>query len=175
MRWSRVRPAWTQQAGYGPVDGGPLLPWPTSWGSAPIYACEVEAQPLPPSERAVGIDLGLSHFVATSDGELIAPPRVYRQAEARLQRTQRALSRKRRGSNRRRKLKRQLARQHRKVANQRRDFHHKLARRLVNRYGTIVHEDLNAAGLARTRLAKSVLDAGWKSFIAILSAKAASA
>lgn len=140
-----------------------------------IYACEAEPKPLPPSERAVGIDLGLSHFVATSEGEVVDPPRAYRRAEARLKRTQRALSRKRRGSNRRGKLKRQLARQHRKVAHQRKDFHHKLARRLVKTYGTIVHEDLNAAGLARTRLAKSVLDAGWKSFIAILSAKAASA
>ncbi|GIW31718.1 MAG: transposase [Meiothermus sp.] len=140
-----------------------------------IYACEMEAQPLPPSERAVGIDLGLASFVATSDGETIAPPRAYRQAEAWLKRTQRALPRKRRGSHRRRKLKQRLARQHRKIANQRKDFHHKIARRLVNQYGTIVHEDLNAAGLARTRLSKSVLDAGWKSFITILSAKAASA
>lgn len=140
-----------------------------------VYTCEVPHQPLPPSQEAVGIDLGLSHFVATSDGELVSPPRTYRKAEAKLARTQRALSRKRRGSHRRRKLKQRLARQHRKVANQRKDFHHKLARRLVNRYGTVVHEDLNTSGLARTRLAKSVLDAGWSSFIGILSAKAASA
>lgn len=140
-----------------------------------VYVCEVQAQPLPPSEKAVGIDLGLSHFVATSDGETFAPPRAYRKAEAKLARTQRALSRKRRGSNRHRKLKMRLARQHRKVANQRKDFHHKLARKLVNQYGTIVHEDLNTLGLARTRLSKGVLDAGWSSFISILSAKAASA
>ena len=140
-----------------------------------VYTCEVPSQPLPPSEAAVGIDLGLSHFVATSEGETFAPPRAYRQAEARLQRTGRALSRKRKGSHRRRKLKTRLARQHRKVANQRKDFHHKLARHLVNRYGTIVHEDLNTSGLARTLLAKSVLDAGWAQFLAILSAKAASA
>nr|WP_279231815.1 transposase [Thermus thalpophilus] len=140
-----------------------------------VYVCEVQAQPLPPSEKAVGIDLGLSHFVATSDGETFAPPRAYRKAEAKLARTQRALSRKRRGSHRHRKLKMRLARQHRKVANQRKDFHHKLARELVNRYGTIVHEDLNTSGLARTRLSKGVLDAGWSSFISILSAKAASA
>lgn len=140
-----------------------------------VYVCDVPSQPLPPSEMAVGIDLGLSHFVATSEGETFAPPRAYRQAEARLKRTQRALSRKWRGSQRRRKLKTRLARQHRKVANQRKDFHHKLARRLVNRYGLIAHEDLNTAGLARSRLSKSVLDAGWSSFISILSAKAASA
>ncbi|WP_233498359.1 transposase [Meiothermus sp. QL-1] len=140
-----------------------------------VYVCEVQVQPLPPSENAVGIDLGLSHFVATSEGETFAPPKAYRKAEARLKRTQRSLSKKRRASNRRRKLKERLARQHRKVANQRRDFHHKLARKLVNQYGTIVHEDLNTSGLARSRLAKGVLDAGWASFISILSAKAASA
>lgn len=140
-----------------------------------VYVCEVEARPLPPSEAAVGLDLGLSRFVATSDGELVSPPRAYRKAEVKLARTQRALSCKKRGSNRRRKLKRQLARQHRKVANQRKDFHHKTARGLVNTYGIIVHEDLNTAGLARTRLSKGVLDAGWSSFISILSAKAASA
>ena len=140
-----------------------------------VYACDVLPQPLPPSERAVGIDLGLSHFVATSEGETFAPPKAYRKAEARLKRTQQALSRKRRGSHRRRKLKTRLARQHRKIAHQRKDFHHKLARHLVNRYGTIVHEDLNTSGLARTPLAKSVLDAGWGQFLAILSAKAASA
>lgn len=140
-----------------------------------VYICEVPAQPLPPSEKAVGIDLGLSHFVATSEGEIFAPPRAYRQAEARLGRTQRALSRKKRGSNRYRKLRMRLARQHQKVANQRKDFHHKLARKLVNRYGTIVHEELNTSGLARTRLAKGVLDAGWGQFLRILSAKASRA
>jgi len=62
-----------------------------------------------------------------------------------------------------------------KIANQRKDFHHKIARRLVGRYGTIVHENLNITGLARTRLAKGVLDAGWGQFLAILAYKAAEA
>ncbi len=140
-----------------------------------IYTCEVLPQPLPPSEEAVGIDLGLTHFVATSDGETVAPPRTYRKAEARLAAIQRSLSRKKRGSNRRRQARRRVAKLHRKIANQRKDFHHKIARRLVNKYGTIVHEDLNTSGLARSRLSKSVLDAGWAQFLRILSAKAASA
>ncbi|HAR68486.1 MAG TPA: transposase [Thermus scotoductus] len=140
-----------------------------------VYVCEVSFQPLPPSDKAVGIDLGLSHFVATSDGETFAPPKAYRKAEAKLARTQQALSRKKRGSNRYKKLKMRLARQHQKIANRRRDFHHKLARNLVNRYGTIVHEDLRVSRLARFSLAKSVQDAGWAQFLAILSAKAASA
>ncbi|RTH34012.1 hypothetical protein CSW35_03765 [Thermus scotoductus] len=113
-----------------------------------VYVCEVSFQPLPPSDKAVGIDLGLSHFVATSDGETFAPPKAYRKAEAKLARTQQALSRKKRGSNRYKKLKMRLARQHQKIANRRRDFHHKLARNLVNRYGTIVHEDLRVSRLS---------------------------
>jgi putative transposase len=63
----------------------------------------------------------------------------------------------------------------RRITNQRRDFHHKLARNLVNRYGTIVHEDLNVLALARSRAAKGVQDAGWAQFLAILAYKAAEA
>lgn len=140
-----------------------------------VYSCEVGVQALPPSEEAAGIDLGLISFVATSDGELVSAPRVYRKAELRLKRAQRALSQHRRGSNRRRKAKMRLARLHRKVANQRKDFHHKLARRLVSRYGLIAHEDLNLAGLQRSRLAKSFMDAGHANFIQTLTSKAASA
>jgi len=130
-----------------------------------VYTCEVPHQPLPPSQEAVGIDLGLIHFASTSDGETFAPPKAHQKAEARLKRTQKALSKKQRCSNRYRKLQKQLARY------------------LVNRYGTIAHEDLNLAGLHRTRLAKSFSDADHAQFISILlvfaarsnSAKAASA
>ncbi|WP_253664980.1 RNA-guided endonuclease InsQ/TnpB family protein [Thermus scotoductus] len=121
------------------------------------------------------LDLGLTHFVATSEGEIVEAPRHFQKAEEKLAKAQRELSRKKKGSNRRKKARLKVAKLHRKIANQRKDFHHKVARKLVNRYGTIVHEDLNALGLARTRLSKGVLDAGWAQFIAILSAKAASA
>ena len=99
-------------------------------------------------------------------------PRYYQKAQAKLARTQRALSRKRTGSYRYRKLKGQRAKLHRKIANGRKGFHHKLARHLVNRRGTIVHEDLNVLGLARSRTAKGVQDAGWAQFLAILAYKA---
>ncbi|WP_341474631.1 transposase, partial [Thermus altitudinis] len=55
------------------------------------------------------------------------------------------------------------------------DFHHQLVRRLVNRYGVIVHEDLNIQALARSRIAKGVQDAGWAQFLQILAYKAAEA
>lgn len=138
-----------------------------------VFTCEVEPRPLPPNDQAIGIDLGTNpHFLITSDGEMVEAPRYFQRAQAKLATAQRSLARKKRGSNRRKQAGRRVAKLHRKIANQRKDFHHKLARRLVNRYGTIVHEDLNILGLARSRTAKGVLDAGWAQFLAILAYKA---
>lgn len=140
-----------------------------------VYTCEVPMVVPPFTGAVVGLDLGLTSFVATSDGELIAAPQHLRKAERLVKRSQRTVSRRKRGSNRRRKAVKLLAKRHERVRNQRKDFHHKLARRLVNENDLIAHEDLNVSGLARTRLAKSVLDAGWSAFIVCLSAKAANA
>jgi len=138
-----------------------------------VFSCEVEPRPLPENQDAVGIDLGTNpHFLVTSDGEMIRAPRYFSKAQAQLATAQRNLARKKRGSNRRKQARRRVARLHRKIANGRKDFHHKLARHLVNRYGTIVHEDLNVLGLARSRTAKGVQDAGWAQFLAILAYKA---
>ena len=118
--------------------------------------------PLPPDpERVVGIDLGLKELAVLSDGERVATPKHYRRAERKLRRLQRHLSRCQRGSQGRERARRAVARQHLKVANQRKDFLHKLSRRLVSQYDAIVIEDLNVKGVARTKLAKSVHDAGW--------------
>ena len=141
-----------------------------------VFTCEVEPKPLPPIDRAVGIDLGTNpHFLITSDGETVEAPRYFQKAEERLAKAQRELSRKKKGSYRYKQTKKKVAKLHRKIANQRKDFHHKLARKLVNRYGTIVQEDLNILGLARSYVAKGVLDAGWAQFLAILAYKAAEA
>jgi putative transposase len=89
-----------------------------------------------------------------------------------LRRAGRKVARRKKGSKRRKKAVRLLQKQHRHIANQRRDFHHKTARSLVNRYGMVAHEDLNVAGIARTRLAKSTHDVGWAGFLAVLTHKA---
>lgn len=141
-----------------------------------VFVSEVEAAPLPPTGDVIGIDLGTNpNFLITSDGEFVPAPRHFKKSERRIGRLQRAASRKKRGSRRHRALKGRIAAEHRRVANRRRDFHHKTARALVNRHDTVFHEDLNIIGLARTRTAKGVLDAGWASFITILSLKAANA
>ena len=118
-------------------------------------------RPLPAPERVVGIDLGRHDAVVLSTGERVAAPRLYRKAAKRLKRAQRALCRKAKGSKNRVKARVRIARVHARVANQRRDFLHQLSTRLIRAHGAICIEDLHVKGLARTKLAKSVLDVGW--------------
>jgi putative transposase len=137
------------------------------------FSCDgVAAKPLPETGQAVGIDLGLEKFLATSDGAFVENPRHLRRAEAELKRTQRRVSKRKRGGARRRTMVRTLARRHRRVQNARKDFHFKTALRLVRQYDLIAVEDLNVRGLARGMLSKSIADAGWSQFIGILCAKA---
>jgi putative transposase len=134
-----------------------------------------EPEPLPASDAAVGLDVGLATFAVLSDGAEIANPRHFHAAERRLQLAQRKLARRKKRSRRRQKARQQVARVHARVANQRRDFHHRTARALVERYGLLAVEELNVKGLAGSMLAKSVHDAGWSQFVRILADKAAEA
>jgi putative transposase len=125
--------------------------------------------------KITGIDLGLKEFLTTSDGETVAIPQNYRKAQKRLRVIQKRVSRRKKGSNRRQKAINKIGCQHKKIADKRKDFHFKTATYLLSKYDVIAHEDLNINGLARTRLAKSVLDAGWSSFLSILAFKAENA
>jgi len=141
------------------------------------FVVDREPSPLPPVSRTAGIDLGLIAFatIATGDGtvETLANPRHLRAAERRLAIAQRQLSRKQKGSKNRTKARLRVAVAHRRVRDRRADHHHKLALRLIRENQAIAVEDLAVAGLARTRLAKSVHDAGWTMFVRLLEAKAA--
>ena len=138
-----------------------------------ILSVERDAAPLPASDRAIGIDVGLNSFAALSDGTEVPNPRYYRTAEGRFRCAQRKVARRRnKKSNRHRKAVRLLQRAHAHVRHQRADFQHKLSHQLVNKYGRIAVEDLKVKGLSGGRLAKSVHDAGWNSFIQKLSYKA---
>jgi putative transposase len=136
------------------------------------FVVQVAPTPLSATTSDVGLDLGLSVLAATSDGELIASPRHLRRRERKLARAQRALSRKQKGSANRAGARVRVAVQHRKVREARADHLHKTALRLVRDNQAVYVEDLAVSGLARTRLAKSVRDAGWATLVRLLEEKA---
>lgn len=139
------------------------------WAS---FVVEVAEQHLPASSSEVGIDLGLTHFAITSDGEKADNPRWLRSKERHLVRLQRALARKKKGSSNRKKAVRKVAKLHAKVADTRRDHLHKLSTRLIRDNQAVYVETLSVSGLARTRMARSVNDAGWSMFVNMLDYKA---
>jgi putative transposase len=160
-----------------------------------IRCADVPAEPLPSTGRHVGIDLGVTVLVATSEGTLITNDRHAQRAANRLARAQQDLASKQRGSQHRHRAVEHVALAHRRVRNRRADTLHQLSRRLVNDYDLIVHEQLAVANLvrrpkprpdgaggfapngaaAKTGLNRSIHDAGWGQLLAMISYKAESA
>jgi putative transposase len=162
-----------------------------------IVTVDTQPSPLPAGGRAVGVDLGVTRFLTTSDGQIVANPKFLAATAGVIADLQRRKEAAQRGSGNRKRLRRALAKQWRKVRNRRRDFHHKTARALVERCDLIVLEKLNTAAMtrrptpkpdpsnpgaflpnmasAKAGLNKAILDAGWAQFACILTAKAASA
>jgi putative transposase len=118
------------------------------------------APPIPEVEQTVGVDLGLKDIVVCSDGHREPAPRFYRQAERKLRRAHRVVSRRKKGSRNRARARARLARVYQHVANQRANFLHNLTTMMVKQHAAICTEDLSVKGLARTKLAKSVQDVG---------------
>jgi len=130
------------------------------------FAVEAAAPaPLPQTRRAVGIDLGVTSFAVTSDGDRVANPRHLERRARSLARYQRRLARCQRGSANRAKARAKVARAHRKVRDARADFLHRTTTGLVRGYDLIAIEDLHVSGMVRNRrLARAISDCGWREF-----------
>jgi putative transposase len=140
------------------------------------FSCVMDTPaPLPKTDKDVGIDVGLSSLLTTSEGERVEHPHLYRKAQSRLRVAQRRVARRKKGGRNWRKAVVILQDRHEQVANQRKDYLNKLAHDLVQRYDRIALEDLAITRMAHGNLAKSILDAGWGYLVQRLHDKAASA
>jgi putative transposase len=139
-----------------------------------VLACEV-AEPANVENvlPTVGLDVGLTHFATTSEGEKIQNPRYLKEELKNLRRAQRSVCRKKKGGSNRKKAKRRVARIHTRVLNLRREHRHKISNDLISRYGKIAVERLNVQGMVRNhRLARAISDVAWSSFVEVLTHKA---
>ncbi len=157
-----------------------------------ILSCDgVPAEPLPSTGAIIGIDMGITYFMTTSDGAHVPNPHYLAMSAARLADGQRTLSRCKRRSMRRKKARERVASVRRKVRRQRLDFAHKTALTLVRDHDLIAREALRIGNMTRSArgtigipgtnvaaksgLNRSILDAGWGVFLTVLRAKAESA
>ena len=127
---------------------------------------------LPKSDKQIGLDVGITSLIATSNGDKIANPKHFKQQRSKLKRVQKALSRKQKGSNNRHKAKLQVALVHAAITDARKDFLHKLTTQLVRENQTIVVEDLAIKNMVKNhKLALAISDASWGELIRQLSYK----
>lgn len=155
IRWSRPLPAGAEPTTVT-VSRDAAGRWFVS------LRCEVTVHDGPPTDRAVGIDAGLTSLVTLSTGEKIPNPRHERRDRKRLARAHRRLARTQKGSHNREKARRKVARVHARIADRRRDLLHKLSTRIIRENQTVVIEDLSVRNLlGNHRLARAISDAAW--------------
>ncbi len=140
----------------------------SGWYAQLILQSDISIPEPMPHGEPLGIDWGISSFVATSQGELIDNPRFYIQSQSQLKWLQRRLSKKRIGSKSYQELAKKISLLHEKIGNQRKDFHYKVSHHLCRQAGMIFAEDLNILGLSKGMLAKHVLDSAPGQFLSIL-------
>ena len=138
-----------------------------------LCCTDVEIEPLPKTDKSIGIDMGVKSYVVTSDGTKYPNHKYLAKSEKQLAKAQRQLSRKTKGSKNWEKARNEVARLHEKVANQRQDTLHKLSTKLIWENDVICIEDLAPKNMVKKhRIAKSVSDASWGEFRRQLQYKA---
>ena len=169
---------WIDAVIHRPIEGAIRTVTITKNSAEQYYASvmfENGTEKPPPSTegKAIGIDLGLTHFAITSDSQKFDNPRWIEKHQQNLKIKQQQLSRKHKGSNNRNKSRVKVAKVHHKITRCREDFHHKLSRRIINENQVIVLENLAIKNMVKNHnLAQAISQVGWGQFCTMLKYKA---